>query len=138
MTRNIAFSTLIVASACVAAAACQQSLDSGGAARIPDAPARSVPTFRVDPDWPQVPEQWKLGDVSSIAIDAQDNAWILHRPRTLSADEANLAAPPVLAFDSEGKFFTAWGGDGEGYEWPQREHGIYIDRQGFVWLGGNN
>jgi hypothetical protein len=27
---------------------------------------------------------------------------------------------------------------GSGYDWPEREHGIYIDYKGFVWLGGNN
>jgi DNA-binding beta-propeller fold protein YncE len=31
----------------------------------------------------------------------------------------------------------AWGGPGEGYEWPEREHGITIDYKGYVWLGGN-
>jgi DNA-binding beta-propeller fold protein YncE len=30
-----------------------------------------------------------------------------------------------------------WGGDGAGYEWPQREHGIHVDHNGFVWIGGN-
>jgi len=34
--------------------------------------ARGIPVFEVDPNWPKVPEKWKLGDVSSIAIDAQD------------------------------------------------------------------
>jgi hypothetical protein len=92
----------------------------------------------VDPDWPQVPEQWRLGDVSSVAIDAAGNAWLLHRPRTLPLEEANMAAPPVIGFDREGNFLRAWGGEGEGYEWPQREHGIHIDHEGFVWLGGNN
>ena len=97
-----------------------------------------IPTFRVDPDWPQVPEQYKLGDVSSVAIDAEGNAWLLHRPRTLPPEDAQMAAPAVIGFDSEGKFLRAWGGDGEGYEWPQREHGLHIDYQGHVWLGGNN
>ena len=32
------------------------------------AQARSVPTFAADAGWPHVPPQWKLGDVSSIAI----------------------------------------------------------------------
>ena len=27
---------------------------------------------------------------------------------------------------------------GQGYEWPEREHGIHIDYKGFVWLGGNS
>ena len=99
---------------------------------------RSLPTFEVDPAWPQVPAKWKLGDPSSFAIDAQDNVWLLHRPRTLSKEQASMAAPPVMVFDSSGKFIKAWGGAGNGYEWPEREHGIHVDAKGFVWLGGNN
>jgi len=33
-------------------------------------------------------DRWKLGDASSFAIDAQDNAWLLHRPRTLKPEQA--------------------------------------------------
>ena len=49
-----------------------------------------------------------------------------------------MAAPPVLEFDAAGEFVQAWGGDGSGYEWPQREHGIYVDHTDHVWIGGNN
>ena len=102
------------------------------------AQTRSVPTFAVEKDWPKVPPQWKLGDVSSIATDAQGNAWVLHRPRTLKGDDLAKAAPPVLQFDPAGNFIKAWGGPGTGYEWVEREHGIHIDYKGFVWIGGNN
>jgi len=71
-----------------------------------------VPMFHVDPSWPRVPEKWKLGDASSIAIDAQDRVWVLHRPRTLSHDQAGMAAPPVMVFDTAGNFIQAWGGAG--------------------------
>jgi len=97
-----------------------------------------VPTFAVEPGWPKVPAQWKLGDVSSIAIDAQGDAWVLHRPRTLKPQDAAMAAPPVLELDPAGNFIKAWGGPGSGYEWVEREHGIYVDGKGFVWIGGNN
>jgi len=99
---------------------------------------RSLPTFEVDSAWPKVPEKWKLGDASSFAVDAQDNVWLLHRPRTLPPEQAAMAAPPVMVFDSSGTFVKGWGGAGSGYEWPEREHGIHIDPKGFVWLGGNN
>ena len=99
---------------------------------------RRVPTFEVDRAWPKVPSQWKLGDPSSIAIDAQDNVWVLHRPRTLKPEEASKAAPPVIVFDTAGNYIKAWGGAANGYEWPEREHGIHIDSKGFVWLGGNS
>jgi NHL repeat-containing protein len=100
---------------------------------------RSLPAFDVDKAWPKLPPKWKLGDVSSFAIDAKDNVWLLHRPRTLlKPEEAKMAAPPVVVFDAAGNFVRAWGGDGAGYEWPQREHGIHIDPKGFVWITGNN
>ena len=100
--------------------------------------ARSLPVFEVDSAWPKIPAKWKLGDPSSVAFDAQDNVWILHRPRTLKGADLAMAAPPVIVFSGNGDFIKAWGGDGAGYDWPQREHGIHIDYKGYVWLGGNN
>jgi len=100
---------------------------------------RSLPAFEVDRAWPNVPAKWKVGDVSSFAVDARDNVWLLHRPRTLlKPADAAMAAPPVMVFDSAGNFVKAWGGAGAGYEWPQREHGIHLDHKGFVWVSGNN
>ena len=46
-----------------------------------------VPQFDVDPFWPKMPEQWILGQVSGVAIDAQDHAWVLQRPWSLNSDE---------------------------------------------------
>ena len=97
------------------------------AAQAAQAQTRSLPTFEVDRSWPKVPPQWKLGDPSSIAIDAKDNVWVLHRPRTLKPAEAAKAAPPVIVFDTAGNYIKAWGGAGNGYEWPEREHGIHVD-----------
>ena len=110
----------------------------GAAAQTPQAKGGGVPMFEIDSSWPKVPEKWKLGDVSSIAIDTQGNAWVLHRPRTLKPDQAAMAAPPIVVFDPEGNSIKAWGGAGSGYEWVEREHGIHIDYKGFVWLGGNH
>jgi hypothetical protein len=109
------------------------------AAQTPaQAQAREVPVFEVDKTWPKLPPQWKLGDVSNINSDAQGNIYLIHRPRTLKDPDFAMAAPPVLVFDPNGNFLRAWGGEGQGYEWPQREHGIFIDPKGFVWLGGNS
>ena len=43
-----------------------------------------VPRFEVDPDWPNLPNGWKLGITSSIAVDRHDHVWVLQRPRLLS------------------------------------------------------
>ena len=100
--------------------------------------AADAPKFEIDPTWPKVPEKFKLGDASSIAIDAQDNVWVLHRPRTLQGDNAKMAAPAIMIFDNSGNYLRSWGGTGSGFEWPAREHGIHIDYKGNVWVGGNN
>jgi len=103
----------------------------------PVAEERGVPTFEVDASWPTIPNDWVLGQVSSVTVDSQDHVWVLHRPRTVE-DEQGTAAPPVLEFDAAGTFIRAWGGPGEGYEWPANEHGIHVDSQGHVWVGGNS
>ena len=95
------------------------------------------PTFQVDPSWPSVPNNWVLGEVTSIAVDSRDHVWVLHRPRSIPADRRAQAAPPVLEFDTGGKLLGSWGGDSTGYDWPEREHGIYVDAKGFVWISGN-
>jgi len=101
--------------------------------------SRRVPTFRVDAAWPKpLPNRWILGAVAGVAVDQRDHVWITHRPSTLQPNETRSiwkGAPPVLEFDADGTLVQAWGGPGEGYEWPQLEHGIYLDAQDNVWLG---
>ena len=102
-----------------------------------DAPVR-MPRFEVQNNWAKVPAKWKLGDTASVSVDGQNHVWVLHRPRTLTGTDLQSAAPPVLEFDANGTFVRGWGGAGNGYEWPEREHGIYVDSGGTVWIGGNN
>ena len=96
-----------------------------------------TPKFVVDPSWPKIPAQWQFGQVASVSIDADDHVWILQRPSTLEPQEKGRAAPPVLEFDAGGNFLRAWGGPGDGFDWPASEHGIYVDHKQFVWIGGN-
>jgi hypothetical protein len=98
----------------------------------------SVPRFEVDPSFPSLPSGKVLGDMSSVAVDARDHVWMIHRPRTVEAGQRANAAPAVLEFDASGKFMAGWGGPAAGYEWPEREHGIYVDPAGSVWISGNN
>ena len=96
-----------------------------------------VPTFRYDVDFLQVPSQYRLGEITAVAVASADNVWVLQRPRTVAAAERAQAAPAVLAFDKSGRFIRAWGGPGEGYEWPTNEHSLYVDAQNRVWISGN-
>jgi DNA-binding beta-propeller fold protein YncE len=43
----------------------------------------------------------------------------------------------VLEFDQQGNLLRSWGGPGQGYEWPESNHGIFVDHKGIVWIGGN-
>jgi len=106
-----------------------------------------APRFEVDPLWPKpLPNNWYIGMTIGVGVDAQDHVWIVHRPDTLSPNEAAAEqktgaccskAPPVLEFDQAGNLIGHWGGPGEGYEWPESNHGITIDHKGNVWIGGN-
>lgn len=106
-----------------------------------------APRFEVDPMWPRpLPNHWYIGMTIGVAVDGQDHIWIVHRPDTLSPAEAAAdqktgsccsKAPPVLEFDQAGNLIGHWGGPGQGYEWPESNHGITIDYKGNVWIGGN-
>ncbi len=108
-----------------------------------------APKFRVDPEWPKpLPNQWRIGQASGVAVDARDHVWVIQRPHTLTEDERGstlnpprsrccVPAPPVLEFDAAGNLLQAWGGSSRGYDWPGVEHGIFVDTQGHVWIGGN-
>jgi DNA-binding beta-propeller fold protein YncE len=121
----------------------------GGDQGSGEAQADRVPRFQVDPFWPKpLPNNWLLGQVAGIAVDAEDHIWIVQRPASLTEDEAGAAqdpprsdccipAPPVMEFDSQGNVLQAWGGPGEGFEWPENEHGIFVDHEGNVWIAGN-
>ena len=103
----------------------------------PPAAAGEVPVFEVDPGWLKVPNNWILGRVSDVYADSEDRVWVLQRPRTVAPDQQKHAAPAVLQFHANGTFIQGWGGPGDGYEWPDIEHGIYVDHKGLVWIGGN-
>ena len=135
MKRTIAVGVIFASLAAVAIVAGWGEWTKNAAAQ--PRPAREVPKFQVDPSWPKLPAKWVWGQVSSVSVDDRDHAWILQRPRSVRTDQKEMAAPPVLEFDAAGNFVQGWGGPGEGYDWVEIEHGIYVDPKGYVWIGGN-
>jgi hypothetical protein len=117
-----------------------------GKRAIVEAAGEQAPKFEVDPFWPKpLPNGWVLGQTIGLAVDAQDNVWIVHRPGSLEAKESYLtrkdadcctAAPDVLAFDTNGNVIQHWG-KVEGHDWPTSNHGITVDSRGNVWMGAN-
>jgi len=126
----------------------------GIAQAVLEADARQTvqaPRFEVDPFWPKpLPNHWILGSVIGVGVDSRDHVFIIHRgDSTLNQrTEAGMnakppigeccqAAPPILEFDPAGTLVKAWGGPGEGYEWPASNHGISVDDKDNIWIGGN-
>ena len=111
-------------------------------------PGVQAPRFEVDPLWPKpLPNHWVLGNAVGVWVDERDHVWIVHRGSdTLNNNEKGLelksadccaGAPPVLEFDADGNLLQHWGGPGNGYDWPDSNHGIFVDHLGNVWIGGN-
>jgi DNA-binding beta-propeller fold protein YncE len=152
-------------------AACQPGVEGAGNAGagggVPNMPADAsgagvppgVAQFAVDPFWPQpLPNNWIIGQVAGLSIDADDHVWIIHRPWTVQPTNAGatppmavrdnawgsdpvqstccVTAPPVIEFDPDGRVLRSWGA-GEGYDWFNSEHGIHVDHNGNVWVAGN-
>ncbi len=149
-TKNLTLLLMVLGMAF--AVGCQAPGERTSGAPLADPHLEHAEAPEVDPHWPMLPEDWLMGEVSGIAVDMNDHIWLVQRPRSLNADEAGLVqdpplsaccipAPPVLKFDAEGNLLDSWGDQtgypGEGYEWPDSEHGIFVDHMGYVWLAGN-
>jgi len=80
-----------------------------------------------------------LGDAAGRDDEAQPGA---AGPQAPAAGRTPIGAcckvaPPVLVYDQAGSLVKSWGGAGQGYDWPESNHGITVDHRGNVWLAGN-
>jgi len=97
----------------------------------------TAPKFKFDPDWPKpLPNKWKLGGVTGLAVDKDDNVWVLDRPNDLTDIELEaeigvadccVRPPSMIHFDKQGNVIGS-------FDAPQG-HGMAVDRQGFVYIG---
>lgn len=124
-----------------------------GAEQQPAAPADTTaenanPHFQVDPSWPlELPNNWILGSVTGVFVDAQDHVWVTHLSETLTEEELGAvqdpplgeccaAAPAVIEFDQSGKVVQAWGDPSQDISvYPRNPHGVFVDHNDFVWVG---
>jgi len=142
---KIGFACVLVAISLGVASACMEGSAGGSMA----AGAGEVPLFEIDPLFPRpLPNHWVLGSTIGLDIDSRGHIWIIHRQATLAANETGavtdpptstccVPAPPVVEFDADGNVVGSWGGPGDGYDWPQSNHGITVDPMDNVWIGGN-
>ena len=99
----------------------------------------SLPKFKFDPDWPKpLPNKWKMGGVTGLAVDKDDNVWVLNRPNDLTDIEIEAELDPPLAdccvrppamihIDKNGNVIGS-------FDAPQG-HGMAVDSKGFVYIG---
>jgi hypothetical protein len=99
----------------------------------------AVPRYKFDPDWPKpMPNKWKLGGITGLAVDKDDNVWVHNRPNDLTDIELHAELTPPLAeccgrapsmvhIDKAGNVIGS-------FDAPQG-HGMDVDSKGFVYIG---
>jgi hypothetical protein len=99
----------------------------------------TAPKFKYDPDWPKpLPNKWKMGGVTGLAVDKDDNVWVYDRPNDLTDIELEAELTPPVAdccvrppsmihIDKNGAVIGS-------FDAPQG-HGMAVDTKGFAYLG---
>jgi DNA-binding beta-propeller fold protein YncE len=99
----------------------------------------AAPKFKFDPAWPKpLPNKWKLGGVTGLAVDKDDNVWVLDRPNDLTDIELEaeltppqadccVRPPSMIHFDKVGNVIGS-------FDAPQG-HGMAVDSKGYVYIG---
>lgn len=149
------FYNWLLLSVCLLLTACSSGDDQADDSDHTGLESSETPYFEVAPSWPlPLPEEWILGQVAGIHVDSEDLIWIAQRPASLTAHESAAAADPpismccspapaIIAFNREGDVVHAWD-SGEGFEYADEmgfrggsfPHGIHVDHNGYVWVGG--
>src|ERR1051325_8098541 len=101
----------------------------------------AAPKFKFDPDWPKtMPNKWKIGGVTGLAVDKDHNVWVYDRPNDLRDMELKAELTPTIAdccvrppsmihIDKAGNVIGSFD--------PPQGRGMAVDRDGFVYLGNS-
>ena len=101
-----------------------------------------APKYKFDPSWPKaLPNKWKMGGVTGLAVDKDDNVWVLDRPNDLTDIELEAELTPPIAdccvrppamihLDKEGNVIGSFD--------PPQGHGMTVDTKGFVYIGNSD
>lgn len=68
--------------------------------------------------WPDLPEEWTLGEVAGVAVDRDGDIWFFHR-----------GEHPLLEFESDGTFLRSLLEDS-----VTRAHGLRVDAENNIWV----
>jgi DNA-binding beta-propeller fold protein YncE len=139
---------LLAASACVSESDASGESFPGDVAALAGGGVPGGPMFTVDPTWPRpLPNDWIIGSVTGVFVDARDHVWVTHLIESLTDEEVAasldppiasccLPAPSVIEFDPDGNVVQAWGDPSQDISvYPRNPHGIFVDHNDFVWIG---
>jgi hypothetical protein len=99
----------------------------------------AAPKYKFDPDWPKpLPNKWKIGGITGLAVDKDDNVWVLDRPNDMRNLELRaetnpptadccVRPPSMIHFDKNGDVIGSFD--------PPQGHGMAVDSKGFVYIG---
>jgi hypothetical protein len=102
----------------------------------------TAPKYRFDAEWPKpLPNKWKMGGVTGLAVDKDDNVWVLDRPNDLTDIELEAELTPPIAdccvrppamihIDKLGNVVGSFD--------PPQGHGMTVDSKGFVYIGNTD
>jgi DNA-binding beta-propeller fold protein YncE len=85
------------------------------------APSLSAADPYVSTGFLKFPPEVEVGAMSSVAVDAEDRIFVLHR-----------GEPPLVAFDKDGNYVRSWGTGL--FKVP---HGLRVDAEGKIWTTDN-
>jgi DNA-binding beta-propeller fold protein YncE len=104
--------------------------------------AQGAPHYKFDPDWPKLPlpNHWWMMGVTGLAVDKDDNVWVLTRPKDIDATQNYLELnpptadccvrpPAMIHIDKDGNVIGSFN--------PPQGHGMAVDSQGFVYIGND-
>ena len=98
-----------------------------------------APKYKVDCTWPKpLPNKWKMGGVTGLAVDKDDNVWVYDRPNDLTDIELEAELNPPIAdccVRPPSMIHIDKAGDVIGSIDPPQGHGMAVDSKGFLYLG---
>ena len=92
--------------------------------------------YEVDVAWPKpLPNQWVLGGLGGVCVDAQDHVFILNRQDVADGDlNAGRLAPQIIEFDAAGAVVHSWG---DPSKLDPRLHSCFVDTDTNIWIGSS-
>src|SRR5438045_9793126 len=98
--------------------------------------AQTAPRYKFDPEWPKpLPNKWKMGGVTGLAVDKDDNVWVLDRPNDLTDIELEAELSPPIAdccVHPPSMIHIDKNGNVIGSFHAPEGHGMAVDSKGFV------